>query len=52
MYKIFGFPIYSLKKSLFSEINLQVLQYFKPNLKKLADHKQEKTAMNYAEAGE
>ena len=52
MYKIFGFPIYSLKKSLFSEINLQALQYFRPNLKKLADHKQEKTAMTYAEAGE
>ena len=49
---IFGFPAYSIKKCFFSEMHLQESQYLKLNLKSLADHKQKKTAMIYASAGE
>ena len=52
MSPIFGFPIYSIKKCLFSEMRLQQAKTVKVDLQKLADHKDEKTALGYAKAGD
>lgn len=52
MFEVFGFPIYSVKKCLFSEMKLQESQHLNVNLKLLADHKEMKTAMIYAKGGE
>lgn len=52
MFPIFGFPVYSIKKCLFSEMKLQENQFLKLAMKSLAGHKQDSTSMVYAKSGE
>lgn len=53
MKKIFGFPVYSIKKCMFSEMALQMSRSNKNSeyLKQLADHKEVSTAEIYALQG-
>ena len=48
MRPIFGFPVYSIKKCIFSELLLQKAKEANINLQNLANHSTLKVSMNYA----
>lgn len=51
MTPIFGFPVYPIKKCLFSEIKLQERSFPKIDFKGIAGHKDEATIRRYSLAG-
>jgi hypothetical protein len=51
MRKIFGFPVYSIKKCIFTEFELQKAKNQQVDLQKLANHGSLKVSLGYAKDG-